>query len=81
MKLWMHWLIKEYCSTALWGTELQKLNPTIDDYPDKQVGFGDGLILTHPEWIKTIHESYLNAGADVIETNTFGSNGIMLRRI
>ncbi|MDC8438278.1 MAG: homocysteine S-methyltransferase family protein, partial [Candidatus Nitrosotenuis sp.] len=40
--------------------------------------FNDGLILTRPEWIKKIHRSYLEAGADCIETNSFGSNKIKL---
>ena len=60
------------------GTEIQSLNPTLDDFPDKKDGFNDGLILTRPEWIKQIHINYLNAGADCIETNTFGSNKLKL---
>ena len=35
-------------------------------------------MLTHPEWIRQIHRSYLDAGADCIETNSFGSNRIKL---
>ncbi|HWP78792.1 MAG TPA: homocysteine S-methyltransferase family protein [Candidatus Nitrosotenuis sp.] len=60
------------------GTEIQKFNPTPQDFPDGKDGFNDGLILTHPEWIKKIHRSYLEAGADCIETNSFGSNKIKL---
>src|SRR5918997_5973322 len=56
------------------GTEIQKLSPQAEDFPDKKEGFNDGLTLTRPEWIKTIHRQYLAAGADCIETNTFGSN-------
>lgn len=56
------------------GTEIQKLSPRAEDFPDKKEGFNDGLILTRPEWIKTIHRKYLASGADCIETNTFGSN-------
>jgi 5-methyltetrahydrofolate--homocysteine methyltransferase len=56
------------------GTEIQKLSPQAEDFPDKREGFNDGLILTRPDWIKTIHRQYLAAGADCIETNTFGSN-------
>jgi len=56
------------------GTEIQKLSPQPDDFPDRKEGFNDGLTLTRPEWIKTIHRKYLAAGADCIETNTFGSN-------
>ena len=60
------------------GTEIQKFNPATDDFPNGKDGFNDGLVLTHPEWIKKIHKSYLQAGADCIETNSFGSNKIKL---
>jgi len=60
------------------GTEIQKFDPTSEDFPDGKDGFNDGLVLTHPEWIKKIHQSYLQAGADCIETNSFGSNKIKL---
>lgn len=60
------------------GTEIQKFNPKPQDFPDGKDGFNDGLILTHPEWIKQIHRSYLEAGADCIETNSFGSNKLKL---
>ncbi len=60
------------------GTEIQKFDPKPEDFPDGKDGFNDGLILTHPEWIKKIHRSYLEAGADCIETNSFGSNKLKL---
>ena len=60
------------------GTEIQKLNPQPQDFPDNKDGFNDGLILSKPGWIKQIHRSYLKAGADCIETNTFGSNKFKL---
>lgn len=60
------------------GTEIQKRNPRPEDFPDGKDGFNDGLILTRPDWIKSIHRSYLEAGADCIETNTFGSNKLKL---
>ena len=60
------------------GTEIQKYDPTPEDFPNNQDGFNDGLILTHPDWIKQIHRNYLDAGADCIETNSFGSNKIKL---
>lgn len=60
------------------GTEIQKFNPKPEDFPDNKDGFNDGLVLTHPEWIKQIHKSYLDAGADCIETNSFGSNKLKL---
>lgn len=60
------------------GTEIQKLNPKPEDFPDGKDGFNDGLSFTKPDWIKNIHRSYLKAGADCIETNTFGSNKLKL---
>ena len=60
------------------GTEIQKLNPNPEDFPDGKDGFNDGLSFTRPEWIKNIHRNYLKAGADCIETNTFGSNKLKL---
>ncbi|HVL24507.1 MAG TPA: bifunctional homocysteine S-methyltransferase/methylenetetrahydrofolate reductase, partial [Thermomicrobiales bacterium] len=38
----------------------------------------DALNLTHPATVAQVHRSYLNAGADVIETNTFGANRFRL---
>ena len=60
------------------GTEIQRLNPKTEDFPDGKDGFNDGLNLSQPEWIKQIHRAYLQAGADCIETNTFGSNKFKL---
>ena len=37
--------------------------------------------ITHPEIVKSIHTSYLEAGADIILTNTFGANGIKLLKL
>ncbi len=40
----------------------------------------DELNITNPDLIKNIHEDYINAGADVILTNTFGANRIKLEK-
>ncbi|MDH4192169.1 MAG: methionine synthase, partial [Betaproteobacteria bacterium] len=42
-------------------------------------GNNDLLVLTRPEVIKAIHSEYLEAGADIIETNTFGANATTLK--
>ena len=60
------------------GTEIQKFDPKPEDFPDGKDGFNDGLVLTRPDWIREIHKKYLDAGADCIETNSFGSNRIKL---
>jgi homocysteine S-methyltransferase len=40
----------------------------------------DELNLTQPELIRSVHEEYLQAGAEIIETNTFGANSFRLQR-
>lgn len=40
----------------------------------------DELNLTQPEMVRLVHEEYLQAGAQIVETNTFGANGIRLQR-
>jgi len=48
------------------------------DHPKLQKGNNDLLSLTKPEIIKSIHRQYLEAGADIITTNTFNSNRISM---
>jgi len=48
------------------------------DYPSDLKGNNDLLVLTQPEIIRGIHTEYLNAGADIIETNTFGATTISM---
>jgi 5-methyltetrahydrofolate--homocysteine methyltransferase len=44
------------------------------DWPSDLKGNNDLLVLTKPEVIREIHEQYLEAGADILETNTFNGN-------
>jgi len=44
------------------------------DWPSELKGNNDLLSLTQPDIIRHIHAAYLNAGADIIETNTFNAN-------
>ena len=46
------------------------------DHPHDLKGNNDLLSLTRPDIIEEIHRAYLNAGADIIETNTFNSTSI-----
>ena len=48
------------------------------DHPKLQKGNNDLLSLTKPDIIKEIHRQYLEAGADIITTNTFNSNRISM---
>lgn len=61
------------------GTMLQKANLTRADFGGEEYeGCNEMLNLTRPDVIQAIHEEYLTAGADIIETNTFGATGIVL---
>ncbi len=59
------------------GTEIQKKQLTAADFGGQE-GFNDYLVVTRPDIILGIHESYLAAGADCVETNTFGSSRLKL---
>jgi 5-methyltetrahydrofolate--homocysteine methyltransferase len=48
------------------------------DWPSDLRGNNDLLSLTQPEIIRAIHQAYLEAGADVLETNSFNSTAISL---
>jgi methionine synthase / methylenetetrahydrofolate reductase(NADPH) len=39
----------------------------------------DEITLTHPEFVREIHRSYVRAGSEIIETNTYGANRVKLR--
>ncbi len=66
------------------GTMIQRYKLTEDDYRGERFkdwhsdlkGNNDLLSITQPEVIKAIHKQYLEAGADIIETNTFSSTSI-----
>lgn len=68
------------------GTMIQKHKPTEADYRGTRFkdwesdiqGNNDLLSLTQPEMIQAIHEEYLEAGADLIETNTFNAQRISM---
>ena len=45
-------------------------------WPRDLMGNNDLLNLTQPDVIRAIHEAYLEAGADIVETNTFNANAI-----
>ena len=47
-----------------------------EDHPQSLKGNNDLLSITRPEIIKAIHRAYLQAGADIIETNTFSGTTI-----
>jgi 5-methyltetrahydrofolate--homocysteine methyltransferase len=48
------------------------------DWPSELKGNNDLLVLTQPDIIRGIHEQYLDAGADIIETNTFNAQAVSM---
>ena len=61
------------------GTAIQNRNLGPDDFGGPEYeGCNEYLTVTRPTVIEDIHRSYLEAGADIIETNTFGSTPVVL---
>ena len=61
------------------GTQIFARKPTVEDYGGAALeGCVDLLTERRPQWIREIHESYFRAGADAVETNTFGANPLVL---
>ncbi|MGR3809277.1 methionine synthase [Jiulongibacter sp. NS-SX5] len=68
------------------GTMIQRYQLTDEDYrgerfkdfPHDVKGNNDLLSLTRPDVISAIHKEYLEAGADIIETNTFSANWVSM---
>ncbi|MGO4444877.1 methionine synthase [Mycobacterium sp. 2YAF39] len=68
------------------GTAIQRDRPDEDGYrgdrfrewPTALQGNNDLLTLTQPQIIEGIHREYLEAGADILETNTFNANAVSL---
>lgn len=55
------------------GTMLQAANPTLEDFQGHE-GCNEILNVSRPEVVRSVHDEYLQAGVDAIETNTFGAN-------
>ncbi len=61
------------------GTAIQAMDLTADDFGGAALeGCNEHLVLTRPDAIQKIHESYIRAGADLIETDSFGGTRIVL---
>ncbi len=61
------------------GTAIQDLNLGPDDFGGLEYeGCNEYLVSTRPELIEGIHQRYLDAGADILETDTFGSTSVVL---
>ncbi|WP_145959858.1 methionine synthase [Pelagibaculum spongiae] len=67
--------------TMIQGYKLQEADyrgERFADWPSDVKGNNDLLTLTQPQIIQKIHEDYLRAGADILETNTFNSTSIAM---
>jgi 5-methyltetrahydrofolate--homocysteine methyltransferase len=61
------------------GTSIQDMHFTPADFGGPQFeGCNENLVRTRPDKIRELHRSFLAAGADIIETNTFGASPIVL---
>jgi len=61
------------------GTQLQDRNLSAQDFGGPALeGCNEALVLSRPDVIEDIHRSYLEAGADIVETDTFGATDIVL---
>ncbi len=61
------------------GTHLQGQHLTADDFGGEHLnGCNEVLVVSRPSAVENVHHDYLEAGCDVIETNSFGSSSIVL---
>ncbi|HXG85204.1 MAG TPA: methionine synthase [Pyrinomonadaceae bacterium] len=62
------------------GTNLMAQNLTLDDFGGANFeNCSENLIYTRPDAVLNVHRAFLEVGSDVIETNTFGGNTIVLQ--
>jgi 5-methyltetrahydrofolate--homocysteine methyltransferase len=61
------------------GTNLQTQDLTAEDFGGSELeGCNEYLVISRPEAVERVHRDFLEAGADIIETNTFGATSIVL---
>src|ERR1700723_2570415 len=61
------------------GTMLQQANLTAEDFGGSQLeGCNEYLVISSPDVVTPIHRKCLEAGSDIIETNSFGSAPVVL---
>ena len=62
------------------GTNIQKRNPTLDDYWGKE-NCSEVLVLSRPDIIRDIHADFFRVGCDIVETEHFRRNRRRARRV
>ena len=61
------------------GTSLQQMNLTADDFGGAALeGCNEYLVFSRPDAVQAVHRQFLEVGADVIETDTFGATSLVL---
>ena len=61
------------------GTSLQQMDLTAEDFGGVELeGCNENLVVTRPDAVQAVHQQFLEAGCDVIETDTFGAASIVL---
>ncbi len=61
------------------GTALQGLDLKAEDFGGAELeGCNENLVLTRPDVVEHVHNLYLQAGCDIVETNTFGATPVVL---
>ena len=61
------------------GTALQAENLGPDDFGGAELeGCNEALVIERPDAVRRLHETYLAAGCDIVETNTFGATALVL---
>ena len=61
------------------GTSLQQMDLTAEDFGGLELeGCNENLVVTRPDAVQAVHRQFLEAGCDVIETDTFGAASIVL---
>jgi len=67
------------CLDGATGTWFQDRQLSVDDFGGSEFeGCNEHLVLTRPDLILDLHRAYLGRGADIVETNSFGSTSVVL---
>ena len=61
------------------GTSLQQMDLSAEDFGGEVLeGCNENLVVTRPDAVQAVHRQFLEAGCDVIETDTFGAASVVL---
>ena len=61
------------------GTQLQLMELTAEDFGGPELeGCNENLVVTRPDAVQEVHRKFLEAGCDVIETDSFGAASLVL---